>query len=70
VIVTAPDGRTMTVRYCRPGGLLGVMSLFTTGFVMPAATQALVEATDGPARRDGLQAHCPLGRVGSLAVNT
>jgi CRP/FNR family transcriptional regulator, cyclic AMP receptor protein len=34
----------MTVRYCRPGALLGVMSLFMTGFAMPAATQALVDA--------------------------
>jgi CRP/FNR family transcriptional regulator, cyclic AMP receptor protein len=36
VFVTAPDGRTMTVRYCRPGALIGVMSLFTAGFAMPA----------------------------------
>ena len=26
VFVTAPDGRTMTVRSCRPGALIGVMS--------------------------------------------
>jgi CRP/FNR family transcriptional regulator, cyclic AMP receptor protein len=44
VFVTAPDGRTMTVRYCRPGALIGVMSLFATGFAMPATTQALVDA--------------------------
>lgn len=44
VFVTAPDGRTMTVRYCRPGALIGVLSLFTTGFAMPATTQALVDA--------------------------
>lgn len=44
VYVTAPDGRTMTVRYCRPGALIGVMSLFATGFAMPATTQALVDA--------------------------
>jgi CRP/FNR family transcriptional regulator, cyclic AMP receptor protein len=43
VFVTAPDGRTMTVRYCRPGGLLGAMSLFSTEFSMPATTQALVD---------------------------
>lgn len=42
--VTAPDGRTMTVRYCRPGALLGMMSLFTPGFTMPATVQALVDA--------------------------
>jgi CRP/FNR family transcriptional regulator, cyclic AMP receptor protein len=23
VFVTAPDGRTMTIRYCRPGALIG-----------------------------------------------
>jgi CRP/FNR family cyclic AMP-dependent transcriptional regulator len=44
VFVTAPDGRTMTVRYCRPGALLGVMSLFIPGFALPAAVQALVDA--------------------------
>lgn len=44
VFVTAPDGRTMTVRYCRRGALIGVMSLFATGFAMPATTQALVDA--------------------------
>src|SRR4029453_12025399 len=44
VFVTARDGRTMTVRYCRPGALIGVMSLFATGFAMPATTQALVDA--------------------------
>jgi CRP/FNR family cyclic AMP-dependent transcriptional regulator len=54
--VSAPDGRTMTVRYCRPGALLGVMSLFTSGFAMPASVQALVDAevlalSPGVARR-------------------
>jgi CRP/FNR family cyclic AMP-dependent transcriptional regulator len=42
--VSAPDGRTMTIRYCRPGALLGALSLFTTDFVMPATVQALVDA--------------------------
>jgi CRP/FNR family cyclic AMP-dependent transcriptional regulator len=42
--VTAPDGRTMNVRYCRPGALIGAVSLFATRFTMPAATQALVDA--------------------------
>ena len=41
--VTAPDGRTMTVRYCRQGALLGAVSLFTTHFTMPGTTQALVD---------------------------
>src|SRR5512132_2798295 len=41
--VTAPDGRTMTVRYCRPGALLGAPSLFAAPYAMPAPTQALVD---------------------------
>jgi CRP/FNR family cyclic AMP-dependent transcriptional regulator len=43
VFVTAPDGRTMTIRYCRSGELLGAMSLFTKGFTEPATKQALVD---------------------------
>ena len=44
VFVTAPDGRTMTIRYCRPGALIGAASLFAKGYAMPAPTQALVDA--------------------------
>jgi CRP/FNR family transcriptional regulator len=44
VFVTAPDGRTMTIRYCRSGALIGVMSLFAAGFTLPATIQALVDA--------------------------
>lgn len=44
VLVTSPDGRTLTIRYCRPGALLGAMSLFSPDFAMPATVQALVEA--------------------------
>ena len=44
VYVTAADGRTMTVRYCRPGSILGAVSLFSTPFSMPAAVQAVTEA--------------------------
>jgi CRP/FNR family cyclic AMP-dependent transcriptional regulator len=43
ILVSAPDGRTMTVRYCRPGALLGAMSFFRSGFSMPATAQALTE---------------------------
>ena len=43
VFVTAPDGRTMTIRYCRRGELLGAMSLFTDSFAEPATKQALVD---------------------------
>jgi CRP/FNR family transcriptional regulator len=43
VFVTAPDGRTMTIRYCRTGELLGVMSLYSDAFTEPATKQALVD---------------------------
>jgi CRP/FNR family cyclic AMP-dependent transcriptional regulator len=42
--VTAPDGRTMTVRYCRPGALIGVVSLFASPFSLPATIQAVTDA--------------------------
>jgi CRP/FNR family transcriptional regulator len=44
VHVSAPDGRTLTVRYCRPGALMGIMSLYADPFVMPATTQAVTDA--------------------------
>jgi CRP/FNR family transcriptional regulator, cyclic AMP receptor protein len=44
VFVRAPDGRTLTVRYCRPGALMGVFSVFVPEYVLPASTQALVNA--------------------------
>jgi CRP/FNR family transcriptional regulator len=43
VFVTAPDGRTLTIRYCRSGELLGAMSLFSDEFTEPATKQALVD---------------------------
>lgn len=44
VCVTAPDGRTMTVRYCRPGALLGAVSLFASPFSLPVTIQAVTDA--------------------------
>lgn len=44
VYVTAPDGRTMTVRYCRLGALIGVVSLFAPRFTLPATIQAVTDA--------------------------
>jgi len=43
VYVTAPEGRTMTVRYCRPGALIGVVSLFASPFSLPATIQAVTD---------------------------
>jgi CRP/FNR family transcriptional regulator len=42
--VTAPDGRSLTMRYARRGALIGVVSMYATGFRMPAGMQAVVEA--------------------------
>jgi CRP/FNR family transcriptional regulator, cyclic AMP receptor protein len=43
VHVSAADGRTMTVRYCRPGALLGVATLYAP-IRRPFAIQALSDA--------------------------
>lgn len=44
VYVTGPNGRSMTVRYCRTGALTGVMSLYADDYRMPAYVQALTDA--------------------------
>jgi CRP/FNR family transcriptional regulator len=44
VYASAPDGRTLTMRYCRTGALMGILSLYTGAFVMPATTQAVTDA--------------------------
>jgi CRP/FNR family transcriptional regulator, cyclic AMP receptor protein len=44
VFVTAPDGRTLTVRYVRKGGLLGAVSLFAPRFALPGTIQAVTTA--------------------------
>lgn len=44
VYVTALDGRTLTVRYCRSGSILGAVSLFSSPFSMPASVQAVTDA--------------------------
>lgn len=41
VYVTAPDGRMLSVRYCRRGSLIGVASLFSSPFSLPASVQAI-----------------------------
>jgi CRP/FNR family transcriptional regulator, cyclic AMP receptor protein len=44
IFLTAPDGRSLTVRYFRHGALTGVASLFTPKFSMPGSIQALVDS--------------------------
>ncbi|MGH8925459.1 MAG: Crp/Fnr family transcriptional regulator [Acidimicrobiia bacterium] len=43
VLVQSTDGRTMTIRYCRPGALIGVVSLFAPSFSLPATIQAVID---------------------------
>lgn len=43
VYLTAPDGRTMTVRYCRSGALIGAVSLFAPRFWLPASIEAVTD---------------------------
>jgi CRP/FNR family transcriptional regulator len=45
VFVTAQDGRTMTIRYCRPGALIGAVSLFASPFALPATIQTVTDTT-------------------------
>lgn len=42
--VRADDGRTMTVRYCRTGSLIGVASVFASQFRLPVAIEAVTPA--------------------------
>lgn len=42
VYVSAPDGRSLTVRYCRAGSLLGALTIFGAK-QLPASIQSLVE---------------------------
>lgn len=44
VYVTALDGRTLTVRYCRRGSILGAVSLYASPFSMPASVRAVTDA--------------------------
>jgi CRP-like cAMP-binding protein len=64
---TAPDGRTITVRYCRRGSLMGVVSLFAPHFALPASAVALTDAELlrlSPARARGAAAHeLPVAQV-------
>jgi CRP/FNR family transcriptional regulator, cyclic AMP receptor protein len=44
VEVSSPDGRSLTIRYARPGDLLGAASLFAQRYAMPGSLYALVES--------------------------
>lgn len=42
--VSSPDGRSLAIRYARPGGLLGMASLFGEPYTMPGSLHALVDS--------------------------
>ena len=67
VYVTALDGRTLTVRYCRPGSILGAVSLFASPFSMPASVKALIDAEilsmSAPAIRQAAERDLVLARA-------
>jgi CRP/FNR family transcriptional regulator, cyclic AMP receptor protein len=42
--VSSPDGRSLAIRYARPGSLLGVASLFGEPYTMPGSLHALVDS--------------------------
>ena len=44
ILVGAPDGRTLTIRYVRPGGLLGAVSVFRDDYRIPGSLQAIQES--------------------------
>jgi CRP/FNR family transcriptional regulator len=43
IFVAAPDGRTLTIRYVRPGDLMGAVSVFRSRYAMPGSLQAVVD---------------------------
>lgn len=58
LFVSSPDGRMLTVRYCRPGALIGVVSLFQPNYLMLGSLQALVDTELLVLRADAVRAMC------------
>jgi CRP/FNR family cyclic AMP-dependent transcriptional regulator len=42
--VSSPDGRSLAIRYARPGDLLGAASLFAQPYTMPGSLHALTDS--------------------------
>jgi len=77
VFVRAPDGRTLTVRYCRSGSLLGAISMFAADFTMPASVRAVTPSrilalpageVATQVRRDPITAGAMLGELAERAM--
>ncbi len=43
MVIRAPDGRSITVRYCRSGSLIGIASLFAPRFTLPVSIEAVTD---------------------------
>ena len=67
VYVSAPDGRSLTIRYCRVGAMLGVASMYHPEFAMPANVQAVTDvwvlALRAGRVRDAAEGHPELARA-------
>lgn len=55
--VRADDGRTMTVRYCRTGSLIGVASVFAPVFRLPVSIEAVTGSVLLALRPDSVRRH-------------
>ena len=42
--VSSPDGRSLAIRYARPGAMLGTASLFGQPYIMPGSLHALADS--------------------------
>ena len=78
VLVRAPDGRSLTVRYLRRGELSGVVSLFSPDYALAATIQALVDSdllhfnadvVIGLAERDLRVAHTLIAELSERVVS-
>lgn len=78
VLVRAPDGRSLTVRYVRRCELSGVVSLFTPNYTLAATIQALVDSrlirfkasvVIGLAERDTRVARAVINELSERVVN-
>jgi CRP/FNR family transcriptional regulator, cyclic AMP receptor protein len=62
MFVAAADGRTVTVRYCRSGSLIGIASLFRRSFRLPVCVEAVMRSELLDLRPEtvvGLVGSCP-----------
>lgn len=63
VDAAGPDGRLLTIRYVRPGGLMGLASLFRPDFRLPGSHHALVDTEVLAIRPDVLRRRAELDVV-------